>query len=82
MNKWPPSKENPPFIVAELSGNHGGSIQKALELVDAAVSSGADAVKLQTYTAETITVAAKTERFFLAVVCGKGNIFASCMNRR
>lgn len=46
----------PPYIVAELSGNHGGSLARATELVAAAEQSGADAVKLQTYTPETITI--------------------------
>ncbi len=47
---------HPPFIVAELSGNHNGSIDRARRLIDAAKSAGADAVKLQTYTADTITI--------------------------
>lgn len=46
----------PPFIVAELSANHNGSIDRALALVDAAKAAGADAVKLQTYTPDTITL--------------------------
>ena len=47
---------HPPFIVAEMSGNHNGDIGRAIALIDAAKASGADAVKLQTYTADTITL--------------------------
>ena len=59
------SAEAPPVIVAELSGNHRGELSRALELVDAAVDAGADAVKLQTYRPDTITVDCRDERFLL-----------------
>jgi len=53
----------PVFVVAELSGNHNGDYGRAERLVDAAVDAGADAIKLQTYTADTMTIDCDNEYF-------------------
>jgi len=54
-----------PFIVAEMSGNHNRSLERALEIVDAAAKAGAHALKLQTYTADTMTLDVKDGEFFI-----------------
>ncbi|AYD40705.1 pseudaminic acid synthase [Clostridium fermenticellae] len=57
------SKNNPAFIVAEISGNHNGNFDNAVKLIKEAKKAGADAVKLQTYTADTITIDCNNEYF-------------------
>lgn len=57
--------EHPPFIIAEMSGNHKGSLEKALRLVDKAKESGVHALKLQTYTPDTITLDIREREFLI-----------------
>jgi pseudaminic acid synthase len=54
-----------PFIIAEMSGNHNQSLDRALQIVDAAGKAGAQAIKLQTYTADTMTLALSEGEFFI-----------------
>lgn len=55
----------PPFIIAEMSGNHNQSLERALAIVDAIADSGAHALKLQTYTADTMTLNLAEREFFI-----------------
>lgn len=59
-------RERPPFVIAEMSGNHNQSLDRALEIVDAAGKAGAHALKLQTYTADTMTLAINEDEFFIS----------------
>jgi pseudaminic acid synthase len=64
-------KDYPVYIIAELSANHNGSYDRAVEILKAAANAGADAVKMQTYTADTITLDCDNEYFKL----GKGTVW-------
>ncbi len=58
--------DQPPFIIAEMSGNHNQSLDRALEIVDAAAATGAHALKIQTYTADTMTLDLSEGEFFVS----------------
>ena len=54
---------NPAYIIAEMSANHGGNMQTAKKIIKAAKDSGADCIKIQTYTADTMTIDSDNEYF-------------------
>jgi pseudaminic acid synthase len=65
VGKYRLGTKSPVFMVAELSANHNGSLERAKDLVRAAAESGADAIKLQTYTADTMTLNRNDEAFMV-----------------
>lgn len=63
---FPIGPHSRPFIIAEMSGNHNQSLERALAIVDAAGQAGVQALKLQTYTADTMTLAVDEGEFFIS----------------
>lgn len=72
MNLYNKINEGKTYIIAEMSANHAGSIDRAKEIIHAAKDSGADCIKIQTYTADTITIDCNNEYFNLADGTWKG----------
>ena len=58
-------KEYPPYVIAEISGNHNGSIERAKKLVKLAKKNGADCVKIQTYSPDTMTIKSNKDDFLI-----------------
>jgi pseudaminic acid synthase len=65
LGKFDTSTSNRPFFIAEMSGNHNQSLERALKIVEAAAAAGADALKIQTYTPDTMTLDLKINEFFI-----------------
>ena len=59
-------RAHPPFIIAEMSGNHNHSLERALAIVEAAARAGAHALKLQTYTPDTMTLNIDEREFHIS----------------
>ena len=68
----PVGPDHPPYVIAEMSGNHNHDFDRAKKLIDAAKEAGADAVKLQTYTADTITIQSDRPEFVVNEGLWKG----------
>lgn len=65
LGKYSIGENHPPFLIAEMSGNHNQSLDRALAIVDAAAKSGAHALKIQTYTPDTMTLNISEGEFFI-----------------
>ena len=83
VNKRKISQDFPPYIIAELSANHSGSInRKAKNTIEAAKKAGADAIKIQTYTADTMTINCDKKDFIIKRVYGRVIDFTIYIKKR
>ena len=74
-------KNNKPFLIAEISSNHNGKINNAKKLIDLAKISGANAVKLQTFTPEKMSLKIKSDLFKIKRVIGKIIIYMNYIKK-
>ncbi len=65
-------RDFPPYVIAEMSANHNGSFERALEILDVAATTGVDAIKMQTYTPDTITLNSDAPEFRIEEGLWKG----------
>ena len=74
-------KNTRPYLIAEVSANHNGSIEKAKDCITAAAQAGASAVKIQTYTADTMTIDSKNDDFLIRKASGKAGTLYETIRR-
>ena len=66
LGEWMVGKNHSPLVIAEMSGNHNQSLERALEIVEAAAGAGAHCLKIQTYTADTMTLDLDEREFYIS----------------
>ena len=71
-----------PYIIAELSANHNGSLDIAKETIRSAKECGADAIKIQTYCADSMTIDCDNDDFLIKKVYGEGIIYTIFIKKR
>lgn len=71
----------PAYMIAEMSANHAGSLARAKEIIHAAKESGADCIKIQTYTPDTLTIDCHNQYFQVKTVPGRERIFTAFTER-